>query len=839
MLRRTRRAPTACSWCHQRKVRCDASILGSPCTRCRQDGRRECVLRAKTKQPLSSEDPAPPAHQNAGPNGIKRARHNMGQPTGQRPSSHIRSPDNFSDSHGTSPPSRCPNVLHTEYSFVDSQQLRSLPSEDLLFLASKDCLTLPGPDAIDEFVEQYFKRIHPSVPVLDEASFWNVYSSNQPSGSKISLFVLQSLLFASCPLVSLDTLRQCGFKDRRDARKQLYNRAKLLFELRTEKRSHANAQGAVLLTHYTSAADPQAGSLWVTRAIEHAMLIDAQPSLLMEDVSLSLKKRLWWSILLRDRSLCIGLRRRPQVTSINFQGWSDWLSADDFTEEMHQSRVYDYDTKRRLFAALQKQCELAVLLTDLVSLAFIPKRTPRRFLSMAEFQGLLSRIKTIKKSLDEWKKPAQPLMSPHKLSTSEGSDAVATLTYLTYMYYYAARVDLAQYSAFILEENLFYAGDKYSTMILDIGNDLRNGIDGLSLVMEHFSVNGHAGDLPLSVLGYVSMPLVLAAINLKLSPSREEMEKRQKRLSSLSQIIRHSEALYDVTDFVAIGTNHILQLAYATTQNLFLEEKKPQLFLPQTETNNSLSSPGVQSNTSVSMSFKPAKPSSWQEAFIRCPRAYLLISTCVDYSLAIGRLPSASSLPEIVRDLPAMGVIARLPWTSEIPTLNSGSPFSSQVHRQHHPAYARSFSADRRDSPGAVTIDTESEQSPPQHAVQMNYVPSPERYSHYPATPPMMTEQQLQYISGVSGQASYEDSAPNLDFMALPECQDIPENMTETCVFKIPLELMGETESHPLDQSMLDGYGANTALPPAIKAIESTLFDSFFHEAFEQNWAVS
>jgi hypothetical protein len=336
------------------------------------------------------------------------------------------------------------------------------------------------------------------------------------------------------------------------------------------------------------------------------------------------------------------------------------------------------------------------------------------------------------------------------------------------------------------------------------------------------------------------MPLVLAAIDLKLSPSREEMEIRQKRLSSLSQIIRHSEALYDVTDFVAVGTNHILQLAYATTQNLFLEEKTPQLFLPETtERHNSLTSPGLQSNTtSLSMSFKPNKPTSWQDAFIRCPRAYLLISTCVDYSLAIGRLPSASGLPEIVRDLPAMGVIARLPWTSAISTFDSGSSLPNQVQRQNHPADARSFSGDRRDSLGAVTIDTDSEQSPPQHAVQINHVPSPEIYSNYATTPPMMTEEQLQYINGVADQSSYEDGAPNLDFMDFGECQDMPENMTETCAFTIPLELMGQTESHSLEQ-MFDGYGANTALPPAIKAIDSTLFDSFFHEAFEQNWAVS
>lgn len=209
----------------------------------------------------------------------------------------------------------------------------------------------------------------------------------------------------------------------------------LLFELRTEKRHHTTAQAAVLLTHYTSAEEPQAGSLWVTRAIEHAVLIDAQSSLLVENVAISLKKRLWWSILLRDRSLCIGLSRRPQVTSMSLHGWSDWLSTDDFSEELYQSQVYDYDTKKRLLEALQKQCELAVLLTDLVSLAFNHEKTPRRLLSMIEFQGLLSSIQNIKKSLDEWKMPDQPLISPTKTSTSEGLDPVAMLAYMTYMYY--------------------------------------------------------------------------------------------------------------------------------------------------------------------------------------------------------------------------------------------------------------------------------------------------------------------------------------------------------------------------------------------------------------------
>jgi hypothetical protein len=63
-----------------------------------------------------------------------------------------------------------------------------------------------------------------------------------------------------------------------------------------------------------------------------------------------------------------------------------------------------------------------------------------------------------------------------------------------------ARVDLSQYAAFLLEENLFYAGETYNNLVVEISNDLRHGIQGLSLVMEHFSFNGYADSLPLSVL---------------------------------------------------------------------------------------------------------------------------------------------------------------------------------------------------------------------------------------------------------------------------------------------------------------------------------------------------
>ncbi|RJE20818.1 hypothetical protein PHISCL_06837 [Aspergillus sclerotialis] len=322
---------------------------------------------------------------------------------------------------------QCYGLLHSQYSFIDSQTLSTLPVEDATFLSAKGAVTLPDEAAMEEFVYQYFKRVHPSVPMIDEAEFWRIYHNRLPGN--LSLFVFQAILFASCPFVSLETLRRCGFENKRDARKQLYNRAKLLFDLKAETKPSAKAKGAVLLTHHTSAEDPQAGSLWLTRAIESAMMIDAQPSLLVDDISPSLKKRLWWSILLRDRSLCIGLRRRPQVPI----KYCDWITEDDFMDEIYSSRAYDPNEKRRLLTALQEQCQLAVLLSDLVSLIFAPRVFPSCFLSVDQFDGLMLTIDKIRLSLVEWEN--QTLSTRQLMERAESDDPAAMLTALTSMYY--------------------------------------------------------------------------------------------------------------------------------------------------------------------------------------------------------------------------------------------------------------------------------------------------------------------------------------------------------------------------------------------------------------------
>jgi hypothetical protein len=171
----------------------------------------------------------------------------------------------------------------------------------------------------------------------------------------------------------------------------------------------------------------------LTRAIENAMLIDTKPKVIIENVPISVKKRLWWSILLRDRSLCIGLRRQPQIASHNLHGCRDWLKEEDFEEEMRRSPVYDCNAKKRLFKALQDQCRLAVVLTDLVSLVFTPRMTTIASYSRDAFRALMCTIEEIKRSLISWETQAQ---APSVLDSTTGShDPASTTKNLTFMYY--------------------------------------------------------------------------------------------------------------------------------------------------------------------------------------------------------------------------------------------------------------------------------------------------------------------------------------------------------------------------------------------------------------------
>lgn len=234
-----RRAAAACYRCHWRKVRCDAAIHGHPCTNCALDGRTDCVLRPNSTsrfKSLQQTDRVWPSKvrvtdETIASNVVPTLDVNISPPSAVLESNNDEY-NNNGDIDDTILSTNFPfsgdlefqnlmmppfNIDSSEFipdsnhdlgghifpnqHFINLDRVRLLPMDDVHVLAVNGCMEIPPKALVDVFVRKYFLLVHPSLPILDEAQFWNIYgqSDEHPSYTpKISLLIFQAMLLASC-----------------------------------------------------------------------------------------------------------------------------------------------------------------------------------------------------------------------------------------------------------------------------------------------------------------------------------------------------------------------------------------------------------------------------------------------------------------------------------------------------------------------------------------------------------------------------------------------------------------------------------------------------------------
>ncbi|PKY05798.1 hypothetical protein P168DRAFT_221156, partial [Aspergillus campestris IBT 28561] len=652
--RRIRRAAAACYRCHWRKVRCDAAVLGSPCTNCTLDRRTDCTLRpnvtARFKRLQQNGNPQSGASAEIiPPTAPGLSAYEAAPEVISSPSPDIRVPEpstqiDLADGvwNGAGDPCSVDGLVVEDSStaapgqyFLALDRVSSLPMDDVHVLVTNGSLDIPPKDLVDVFLRKYFLVIHPSLPILNEVQFWNIYlhaNGNLNPSQKVSLFVFQAMLLASCSV-----LYDTGF----------------------ESNPLARAQGAALLTFHTTAEDPEATMTWNLCSIQNAIAIGQDTQVPDADASRIAKKRLIWSVFVRDRILWLGRHRRPQFISANFNVTTDYLDEDDVADEIMFSPVYGADAKRSLLKIFQAQCRLAVILTGVISIAFTSSDGYVPRLSWQGLQQSLARVERLKSRLALWKDEVDVQVPMH----NPQHEIIDVIVNLTYMYYQNARMALSHHQTLLVEEHVEMIQERSATILLGIAKDLQSSMSHLTQTMAFFASRHLPESIPLSVLAYCGTPLILSAIDMHLSPSYTHSLNRQHSLNNCTEVIRQSREAYDVTELFSNGTNHILQLAYTITQNLFRD------------TNN----PPSPAHHPENAPFTNLRVTSWIHAFLKHPRAYLLLSTCIDSSLATGHLPpDGSFLPAIVRQtVPLTLGVARLPWAIDAPT----PPVGGKRHR--------------------------------------------------------------------------------------------------------------------------------------------------------------
>lgn len=102
---------------------------------------------------------------------------------------------------------------HVIYSFLPFLQVdfSQLSQDNVQFLDMQGSFKVPGMQALSLFIQVYFQHVHPTLPLLDESTFWDMYTRKTTSSRSMSLFIFQAMLFASSSvshllLLILDTL---------------------------------------------------------------------------------------------------------------------------------------------------------------------------------------------------------------------------------------------------------------------------------------------------------------------------------------------------------------------------------------------------------------------------------------------------------------------------------------------------------------------------------------------------------------------------------------------------------------------------------------------------------
>lgn len=383
------RASKACQSCRTRKVRCDVLTNASRCTNCRLD-ELECVVLAsrrgqskrKHHQPgknhASHKESAHLSRLTDADEEVRQSR--SAEPTtttltfdawngaddslGSVPACVTFDDDkdggsdnipgqqaSVADDAATNLSSATPYVgllTPDTHSFQPQQGVAESPplpalitplsspiaSEDLEYLVRKGALTVPDHDLRIEILRAYLFSVHPFMPILDYRVFVHAVLSNRPD-HRIGLLLFQAVMFAGLHSLSPATIHRLGFESAKEARVVFFNRVRLLYEFDVEPDMAANLQSLILMSSWYSQWDARRDTwYWTGQAYDVArkMGLHREPTARFASEKIRhFRKRLWWSLYIRDRMIALGTRRPMRIYDSDCD--VSMLTLDDFDLE--------------------------------------------------------------------------------------------------------------------------------------------------------------------------------------------------------------------------------------------------------------------------------------------------------------------------------------------------------------------------------------------------------------------------------------------------------------------------------------------------------------------------
>lgn len=425
-----RRSARACRTCRARKVRCDITVHGIPCTNCGLDN-IDCVLMVSKRGPKPRSNGTKPTHDaNPNPNHSANANANAnaictedeyedeeqevapitpisssrdlsgtafrefepalasssasnlpaaniqdvavgltfdhddddGGGTVHRnasdggngverntPSLHATSYSNAGSSLGTaSSAARVESALSLLNGTLPSF-IRPLPEtmadDDLVFLERKGAFTLPEAEIRDEILRSFVSMVHPFMPILEVRMFLTAVTNNGKAG-RIHLLLFQAVMFAGLSALDPQLVRRMGFKTTKHARQIFFARVRLLHDLDIEPDNKSLLQALLLMSLWYGGRNEQRNTWYYTGlalSLAQNMGLHHEPDDSQSEQHL--RRRLWWSLYIRDRLIALGTRRPMRIRDDDYE--ISMLSLQDFDcEPLDESLARFFDRRR-------------------------------------------------------------------------------------------------------------------------------------------------------------------------------------------------------------------------------------------------------------------------------------------------------------------------------------------------------------------------------------------------------------------------------------------------------------------------------------------------------------
>ncbi|KAM0425449.1 hypothetical protein ACHAPT_009238 [Fusarium lateritium] len=243
---------------------------------------------------------------------------NLG-PAWSEPDNIIRPTNSYASSSGTSDfeqSSRLPDFIKPLASSIDG--------DDTAYLQSKGALTVPSVRFQNALLWSFFEYVYPFIPVVDVEEFLGSVHDRDGTSGQVSLLLYQAVLFAGTAHVNMDHLKKAGFNTRREARKAFFHRVRLLYDFNAEPDRVVIIQALLLMTlWYETPKEHRNTWHWIDVAISQAFAagLHRDPPFLSSPPLIRiqrLRRRIWWTCLMRDRLVSLGMKRPPRINDEDY-----------------------------------------------------------------------------------------------------------------------------------------------------------------------------------------------------------------------------------------------------------------------------------------------------------------------------------------------------------------------------------------------------------------------------------------------------------------------------------------------------------------------------------------